>query len=263
MRKRLIVVAVLAAAIIASTVAVAFAHQPVVLLSQPGVVGRHITAGVEFKVVGFVAPRQSQDTSRQPVIQVFKFVKGSHPRYSQVDTVTAAFGWPAGRRWNTYETSMTLAAPGCYRLKAAIVASGTVIAQSPPRPLFVADPNAVKPLFVSKPGVVGRHIKANREFGVVGYVAPQQSADTSRYPVIQVFKFTKGSHPRYSQVGTVTAEFNGPLGTRATLYKATLTLADAGCYRLKAAIVDADVVIAQSAHRPLYVAGSASGHHHH
>jgi hypothetical protein len=263
MRKRLIVVAVLAAAIIASTAGVALAHHPVVLVSQPAVIGRPVRAGVEFKVVGFVAPRQSEDTSRQAVVRVFKFTKGAHPRYSQVETVTAAFGWPAGKRWNTYDASLTVAAAGGYRLTAAIVESGKIIAQSPPRSLMVAEPGAVKPLFVSKPGLVGRHVRAGREFGLVGYVAPQQSADTSRQPVIQVFKYVKGSRPRYSQVGTVTAEFGGPVGTKATLYKATLTIADAGWYRLRTAIVEADVVIARSAHRPLYVGGSANRHHHH
>jgi hypothetical protein len=121
---------------------------------------------------------------------------------------------------------------------------------------------ASKPLFVSKPGIVGRHIKAGVQFGVKGYVAPRQSADTTRVPVILIFKYLKSSRPRYSQVATAAAWFTGPLGKRATSYEGTLTIAGAGAYRLKAAIVQSDTVIAQSLHRPLLVRGGGRGHVH-
>jgi hypothetical protein len=113
---------------------------------------------------------------------------------------------------------------------------------------------AGKRIFVSKPDIAARRVELGKEFKVRGYVQPASvSTDTVSSIVVRVLKLqtVTGKKPQWSQIATVPATWGKLLRKRAVSYEASITIADAGSYRLRAAVVQTDTIVAQSEHRPL------------
>jgi hypothetical protein len=111
---------------------------------------------------------------------------------------------------------------------------------------------AGKRFFVSKPFVTSRKVQLNKEFKVKGYVYPSSVAtDGVSSLAIRVLKLTGAKKPRWSQIATVPATFGKVVKKRFVSYEASVTIVDPGFYRLRAALVQTDTIVAQSEHRPL------------
>jgi hypothetical protein len=146
MRRRTIIAALLAVALVAGTSAVAVAGNRI-FASKPDIVSRHLELGREFKVRGYVQPASvSTDTVSSIVVRVLQMqkVQGSRPTWSQIATVPATWGKLLRRRAVTYEASITIAAAGTYRLRAAVVQTDTIAAQSAHRQLTLPKPKPRK-----------------------------------------------------------------------------------------------------------------------
>jgi hypothetical protein len=142
MRKRTILAALLVVALVMGTSALAIAGTKI-FVSKPDIVSRRLELGKEFKVRGYVQPaRVSTDTVSSIVIRILQLQKspGSKAQWSQIATVPASWGRVLRKRFVTYEASVTIAAAGSYRLRAAVVQTDTIVAQSAHRPLTLPKP---------------------------------------------------------------------------------------------------------------------------
>jgi hypothetical protein len=142
MRKRTILAVLLVVALVLGTSALAMAGSKI-FVSKPDVCSRKVQVAKEFKVKGYVAPAGiSTDTVSSIAIRVFQLSKGPHskPKWSQIETVPATWGKVLKKRFVTYEASVTIAAAGTYRLRAAVIQTDTIVAQSAHRPLTVPKP---------------------------------------------------------------------------------------------------------------------------
>jgi hypothetical protein len=142
MRKRTILAVLLVVALVLGTSALAMAGSRI-FVSKPDVCSRKVEVAKEFKVKGYVWPAKlSSDTVSSIAIRVFQLSKDPHtkPKWSQIATVPATWGKVLKRRFVTYEASVTIAAEGRYRLRAAIIQTDTIVAQSAHRPLTVPKP---------------------------------------------------------------------------------------------------------------------------
>jgi hypothetical protein len=144
MRKRTMVVGLLVVALVMGTSALAIAGNGI-FVSKPDVMARRVDVGKAFKVKGYVWPSSvSSDTVSSVVIRVLKLEKspGVKPQWSQVATIPASFGRLQRRRAVAYCASVTITSAGSYRLRAALIQTDTVVAQSAHRPLTVPKPKA-------------------------------------------------------------------------------------------------------------------------
>lgn len=255
--RRGVAIAVIAVALVVSSVPVAFAHgrgdgwawgrkhlNGPYRVSSPSVPGHRVTMGVAFESTGVVLPAfAADDASTTVAVQVYGSV--DHERRVLLDTLPASLTTSPDASGTTYSVMITLPAAGEYSLVAVVSYEGTAVSASRAREL-----KAVLPFRISKPSAA-RKVGVGESFDASVTITPVVPSDDPAV-VVTFHVYQAGRHGRLSEVASVTAAPTGPVA-EGTGYSVTLSLPSEGRYVLVAVLTKGGVVVGKSCGREVRV----------